>query len=324
MPQFKPAYLIHGDDHGRIAERRARLRALAEAASGAQGVEVFEGEASTPEAVASALGAMTFAFARRFIIVDGTERWAEKDLGPLRAALETIAPETTVSFFAREEGRLKAPSGLRDAVLGAGGQVEAECSVKPWELPRWVMAQARALGLDLDQEAARGLVQHVGDRQQRLRRELEKLALLLGAGRAVSASELEALSAPSAVRKVWALADAMLAGDAPAAMGIYLKLRVQGERVPGLIYWIAQRLRQAAEAAARLEQGASVAQVKRGLRMPPRAADKLIADARRAGSENLRRALRELSDLELSSRGGGTSMRSEETAMVLAIAGVER
>ena len=23
MPTFKPAYLIHGDDHGRIAERRA-------------------------------------------------------------------------------------------------------------------------------------------------------------------------------------------------------------------------------------------------------------------------------------------------------------
>ena len=42
---FKPAYLIHGDDHGRIGERRARLRAIAEAESGAGGVEVFEGDA---------------------------------------------------------------------------------------------------------------------------------------------------------------------------------------------------------------------------------------------------------------------------------------
>ena len=31
MPAFKPAYLVLGDDHGRIAERRAKLRALAEA-----------------------------------------------------------------------------------------------------------------------------------------------------------------------------------------------------------------------------------------------------------------------------------------------------
>jgi len=54
VPAFKPAYLIHGDDHGRIGERRSRLRALAEAESGAQGVEVFEGENSTPEAVLGA------------------------------------------------------------------------------------------------------------------------------------------------------------------------------------------------------------------------------------------------------------------------------
>jgi hypothetical protein len=30
MAELKPAYLVHGDDHGAIAERRAGLRALAE------------------------------------------------------------------------------------------------------------------------------------------------------------------------------------------------------------------------------------------------------------------------------------------------------
>ena len=49
MATWKPAYLIHGDDHGRIAERRAGLRARAEAESGAGGLEVIEGDASTPE-----------------------------------------------------------------------------------------------------------------------------------------------------------------------------------------------------------------------------------------------------------------------------------
>ena len=55
MARFKPAYLIHGDDHGRIAERRARLRSVAEEQSGTNGLEVLEGEAATPEAVAAAL-----------------------------------------------------------------------------------------------------------------------------------------------------------------------------------------------------------------------------------------------------------------------------
>ncbi len=319
MPSFRPAYLIHGDDHGRIAERRARLRALAEQASGAQGVELFEGEAATPEAVVGALSAMTFALGRRFLIVDGVERWREQEIAPLRAALETMPPDTTVVFFAREEGRSSAPSGLHDAVRAAGGLIEAQRSVKPWELPRWVIEQAGQLGLQLDLEAARALVHHVGERQQRLVRELEKLALELGKGAHLSAEQVEEMTAPSGERKVWALADALLAGDAQSAITLYLALRTQGERVAGIVYWMVQRLRQATEVAERLGQGEAVSQVKRGLKMPSRAADRLIADARRGGSAELRRALEQLADLELATRGGGPGAASEDTAVVVAI-----
>lgn len=318
-PSFRPAYLIHGDDHGRIGERRARLRALAEEVSGAEGVEIFEGESATPDAVAAALQAMTFALGRRFIIVDGAERFTEKAVPPLLEALHSIPPETTVALFAREEGRLAVPATLVDAVRAAGGHVEAQRSAKPWELPRWVAERARELGLELEPEAARALVGHVGERQQRLQRELEKLALGLGAGRRLSADDVEELTAASGERKVWALADAVVAGDLQAAMQLYLALRVQGERVPGLIYWMAQRLRQAADIAARLQEGEAVAQIKRSLRMPSRAADRLIADARKAGVDRLRRALEQLADLELSSRGGGAGVWSEDTAMVLAL-----
>ncbi len=49
---------------------------------------------------------MTLALGRRFLIVDGAERWKDKDLDPLDAALAALGPdaETTVTFFAREEG----------------------------------------------------------------------------------------------------------------------------------------------------------------------------------------------------------------------------
>ena len=40
-----------------------------------------------------------------------------------------------------------------------------------------MIAQAKQLGLQLEPDAARALISHVGDRQQRLLRELEKLAL---------------------------------------------------------------------------------------------------------------------------------------------------
>jgi len=319
VPAFKSVYLIHGDDHGRIAERRARLRELAERDSGAQGIELFEGEQATPETVAAALSAMTFALGRRFIVVDGVERWKDSELEPVEAALQAMPPDTTIAFFAREENRTKAPQRLHDAVRKAGGDIAAEETVKPWELPKWVMARAREHGLELDPDAARALIAQVGDRQQRLLRELEKLELELGRGARVGTEEVEELTAASAERKVWALADALVAGDEAAATSLYLALRAQGERVPGLMYWMTQRVRQALEVARALDDGEPAAQIKRRLRMPARAADRLIADAREAGVEKLTRALEQLADLELASRGGGPGGASEDTAMLVAI-----
>src|SRR3981081_1939397 len=128
VPTFKPAYLIHGDDHGRIAERRARLRALAEDETGTAGVEVLEGDTATPANVASALNAPTFALGRRFIVVDGAERWKDKDLDSLGTALARMPPDTTIAFFAREDSRTKVAKRLQDAVKKAGGDISAEDS----------------------------------------------------------------------------------------------------------------------------------------------------------------------------------------------------
>ena len=78
------------------------------------------------------------------------------------------------------------------------------------------------------------------------------------------------------------------------------------------------------EIAVALDAGEPPAQIKRRLRMPSRAADKLIADARGAGSERLRLAICEIADLELASRGGGSGGAGEDTAALLAIAADRR
>jgi DNA polymerase III subunit delta len=321
---FKPAYLIHGDDHGRIAERRARLRALAEAESGAQGIELFEGEAASGEAIAAALSAMTFAIGRRFVIVDGVERWKAADVALVAPALEALAPETTVAFFAREEGRTKVPDGLADAVRKAGGDVSAEQSVKPWDLPKWASAQAAQLGLQLHPTAARVLVQHVGERQQRLLRELEKLALELGAERttpvALDADAVEQLTAGSAERKSWTLADALVARDGAAAARTFFELRAQGENLGGLLYWMARRIREAIMVAERLEAGEPPAQARRGLRGSPKSIDRFLGDVQRTDIPTLRRSLAIVADVELASRGGMRGGLGEDTLALAAIA----
>ncbi|HEV2975203.1 MAG TPA: hypothetical protein VGX69_09455 [Solirubrobacteraceae bacterium] len=337
MPELKPAYLIHGDDHGAVAERRAGLRALAErpeADGGVANVELLDGERATPAAVAEALAAMTLAVGWRVIVVEGVERWREADVERVLApAIAQMPPETTLALFAREEARAKAPAALHDAVKRAGGQVVAQLNVKPWELPKWAREQGARLGVSLDVAAAKALVAQVGERQQRLLRELEKLALEAeegGEGGAphVDVDAIERRAAHSSELRAYALADALVGGDAREATRLYLRLREQGERLSGLLYLSASRLRDALVVSLRLQAGESAASVKRGLRMPSRAADRLIADVQRGDPARLRAALGALADLELDSRGGAvvTADRSssaalgEDTAAVRAIA----
>src|SRR5580700_4226586 len=201
MADLKPAYLIHGDDHGAVAERRAGLRALAERDGGADSVEALEGESATPAGVAIALAAMTLSIGRRVILVDGVERWRQAEVEhALTPAMGAMPPDTTVALFAREEGRTKAPAAVHEAVKRARGQVVAQATVKPWDLPKWTRAQAAGMGIELDMAAATALVGQVGERQQRLVRELEKLVLELDADstRKVSVEEIEARAARSA------------------------------------------------------------------------------------------------------------------------------
>jgi DNA polymerase-3 subunit delta len=327
VPSFKPAYLIHGDDHGRIGERRARLRAMAEAESGQSGVELFEGDASTAEAVAGALTAMTFALGRRFVIADGVERWKEADVARVAAAMDGMdADALTVAFFAREDGRVKAPAALHKTVEKAGGQIAVENVLKPGALPRWIAAQASELGITIDNQAAKALVAQVGERQQRLLRELEKLALEHGEGATIGVEEVHDCCASSAERKIWTLADALVAGDEKTAMRALLELRQQGERLPSLLYQMVRRVRDALTIAEALAAGKPAAQVRKTLRMPSFAADRLIADVSKRDAEAYRRALELLADLEVESRGGlgGGAIVSEDTAAVRTVLAAAR
>ncbi len=318
MTAFQPAYLVHGDEHGRISERRATLRALAERESGACAVELFEGEAATPEAVACALASMTFAMGRRFVVVDGVERWKDAEVKEfLTPILKAMPPETTVAFFGREEGRSKVPPALAKAVKAAGGTVAVERTLKGRELPRWLQGEAKRLGVELSSDGAQALVGHVGERRQRLLREVEKLAIELGPGARIGAEEVDAATAHASERQVWGLVDALVARDGPAATRAYLALDAQGESVTRLVGLLARRMRDVLAIAVRLEAGEAPPQIKQSIKGSPWAADRRIAEARRSDPDRLRRALEALADLELDTHGN--SELSNETAALRAI-----
>jgi DNA polymerase-3 subunit delta len=315
--EMRPLYLIAGTDGAKIDATRGRLRARAEREGGAAALEVFEpGEgrgAPDHEALLLAIPAMSLIGSRRYLLADGVERWRDRQLEAVAVALGELPPDLTVVLIARA----KAPAKLAAAVRAAKGEIHEFEAPKARAMPQALVADAARLGYRLDPAAARVLVERMGTNPVRLRQELERLSLWAGDGGEVTAGDLSPMVADTSEMAVWSLSDALLEGDAAAALRICERLIEQGENVTGLIYSLASRLRSACAAAAQLEEGVPQKQIESSLKMHPYAAKQLVAKVRSTDLATLRRATETLADLELWCRGGADY--GDELALTLAL-----
>jgi DNA polymerase-3 subunit delta len=310
-------YLIAGTDQAKIDATRARLRARAEGDGGAAALEVFEPNEGRGgpdhEALLMAIPAMSLTETRRYLLADGVERWRDRQLDAVVAAIGALPPDLTVVLIARA----KAPAKLSKAVKAAEGEIHEFEAPKPREMPRQLVGEAKHLGFALEPAAARALVDRMGANPVRLRNELERLALWAGEGGAVSAADLEAMVSDTSETAVWTLSDALLERDPAKAASLAERLISQGENVTGLIYGLASRLRKACAAAAQIEEGVPIKQVESGLGMHPYAAKQLVARLGKTNLEQLQAATMALADLEVWCRGGADY--GDELALTLAL-----
>jgi len=314
---MNPLYLIAGTDEAKIDATRARLRARAEREGGSAALEVFEpGEGKgmpDHEALLAAVPAMSLMGTRRYLLADGVERWRDKQLEPVLAALGELPPDLTLVLICRD----KAAAKLAKAVKAAGGEIHEFEAPKAREMPGVLVREAQQLGFRLEPAAARLLVERMGSNPLRLRNELERLALWAGDGGAVAASDLQEMITDTSEAAVWSLSDALIEADAAVALRIGERLIGQGENVTGLIYGLASRLRSACSAAAQLEEGIPPKQVESSLKMHPYAAKQLVNRLRDANLADLRLATETLADLELWCRGGADY--GDELALTIAL-----
>lgn len=310
-------YLIAGTDQAKIDATRARLRARAEREGGTAALEVFEPSegrgAPDHEALLGAIPAMSLTESRRYLLADGVERWRERQLEEVAAALGDLPPDLTVVLIARD----KAPPKLARAVKSAQGEAYEFEAPKAKDMPRALVGDAKRLDFAFEPAAARLLVDRMGANPVRLQNELERLAVWAGEDGAVTAADLEAMIADTSEAAVWALSDALLERQPSRALQIAERLISQGENVTGLIYGLASRLRKACTAAAQLEDGVPPQQVQSSLGMHPYAAKQLVGRLQDTSLGDLQEALIALADLEVWCRGGADY--GDELALTLAV-----
>jgi DNA polymerase III subunit delta len=315
VAELKPAYLISGDDDAKIDVWRARVRRRADEERGPGGLEAFDAGVSDPPEVAAALATLSFDPGTRYLLVDQVQAWKPAQLEPIEAALAELPPDTVLVLIARG----KAQKPLVAGVKKAGGEAREYAAPKPWHLPKWATERAGEEGVQLDSETAKELVSIVGPNQQRLAREIEKLALAVHPATRIQLEDVERLAAGDASPGAYDLADALAAGDRREALAIAERIAAHEGKPGGLVWSIARRLREVHRAAALLEAGVPEGKVGEAVNRQPWLAKKIVARAKKADRATLEQVLCVLAEAEVDFRGGGELALDEDSAFSLAL-----
>lgn len=196
-----PVYLLTGSDRPKVARALRRLRSY----FGEESIEHLSAEAAAgADAVAACNALGLFAGdGGRLVIVDDVERWKKADAEAVAAYVADPVPGAVLALVAGETPRSDA---LAKTVEGPGKVLSFDAP-KPRDLPAWVRSQFEALGGTIEPDAARALVEVVGDDLVALTTEADKITTW-ARGRSISRGDVEAMATPAREAASWAITDA--------------------------------------------------------------------------------------------------------------------
>jgi DNA polymerase III subunit delta len=293
-------YLLTGSDRPKIQRALRRLRdRIGEGAA-----ELLSADAASGEDAVAACNSMgLLGGGRRLVIVEGVERWKTADVKAVSAYLASPAPDTVLALVASD---LKKDSALGKASAKAGDVLAY--NVVRRRLPEWVAKQFAERNVTVDAEAARVLVEIVGEDPEELASEVDKIATWAG-GDSASAGDIMRLAAGCAEVPGYELTDAWGRRDLPAALGACQTLLERSgdptsRTVPVLIGRLVAHVGRVRDCQTFAAEGLSPKEAAARLKRHPFYVEKLYAQARNYDSDELRQAVVRLAELDHAVKGG--------------------
>jgi DNA polymerase III subunit delta len=309
-----PVYLLTGSDRPKRSVALKRLRDRV----GSDSVELLSAHSESGADVVAAANALGLFgdSAGRAVVVESVENWRKDDVDAVRAYLDNPTPDTVLVLVADD---LKKDSPL-EKLAASKGEVLRYDIPKGSKLVSWVGAQFKESGVRADGEAARALVEIVGEDPVALAAEVTKLAAWAD-GDPVGRREVEQLAAPGREAAAWAVTDAWGARDLAALLEA-CELALE-KKDPFLIAVnLASHVGRVRAAQALAQEGLAVREIASRLRMKEFPARKALQHAERYSRAELEAALVRLAELDAAIKGA--SRLSAELELVRALVDATR
>ncbi len=298
MAELKPLYLIAGSDRPKIRIALERLRNRFDAGA----VEfLVAAEHSADDAVAACNALGLFGGEGRLVVVEDVETWKAADAKAVAEYAKSPAPNTVLALVASE---VKKDSALAKACAKTGDVLVYDAPRKR-DLPSWIASQFEQLGATVERDAARLLLDMVGEEPEQLRSEIEKLATWAD-GETVTDAHVRQLAAISAETSVFELTDAWGRRDSAAALNAVESLleRTGVRELPRLVALLANHVGRVRACQALAAEGVRPRDAAGRLKMHPFAAEKAFGHAENYAADELAHAVVRLAELDLALKGG--------------------
>jgi DNA polymerase-3 subunit delta len=302
-PALKPVYLVAGSDGPKIelALRRLRRHFAADAIEIRTAAETSGADAS---AACNALGLFGGGNGR-LVIVTGVEAWKAADAKAIEPYLKSPAPDTVLALVG---GEIKADSALAKTCAKSGGDLLLFDAPRERDLPAWVAKQFEAARTPVDQDACRALIEIVGDDLQELANEVHKICQWAG-GQRVGVGDVRLLATAVAETAPFELTDAWGRRDVASVLRAAEEImersaKPRRDEVARLASTLAAHVDRVQTCRALDAEGVTAKDAASRLKRHPFYVQKLYAQARNFGDDELRDATLRLAALDHAIKGG--------------------
>lgn len=250
-------------------------------------VERLDGEEADFADVKRTLSETSLFAPERLVVL--TNPGAHKQFQENAEALLTEVPETTqvIVVETKPDKRTSYYKFLKKQELIDASPLDNR------QLSTWAMEYAREQGSAIARGDAQYLVDRVGEDQQRLASEIEKLS---AAGEKITRASIDSLTDKSPQGKIFDLLDAAFAGNLTRAMDLYDEQRAQKVEPQEIMAMIGWQLRQIA--LAKFAKGHSLSEAK----ISGYGAQKAETAARHMTQQGIRDAVQRLTELDAQSK----------------------
>lgn len=291
--QFKPAYLLYGEEAYLKKQYKDKLTKAMLPESDTVNYAYYEGKGTNPAELIDLAETMPFFADRRLIVVENSGFF--KNATPELADYIKNMPETACFIFVESE--VDKRGKMYKAVKDKGRAVEMGRQDEK-TLLYWLAGMVKKEGKQIKESTARYLVAKTGTDMENLEKEMEKLFSYTLGQTEITVQDVDEICTTQVTIKIFDMVEAVAAKQQKQALDYYYDLLALKEPPMRILYLLARQFKLLMEVKDLSGRGYDKPQIAKTAGLHPFVAGKYIKQCRSFSKEELRSIMEEAANTE--------------------------